>query len=44
MLCIVTVHLNPSLFILKQIAMAGKTSKHIALLGLAANVFLLKAV
>lgn len=44
MLCILTVHLNLSLFILRQIAMAGKVNKRMAWLGLAADVFLLKAV
>lgn len=44
MLCILTVHLNPSLFILRQIAMAREVNKHAVWLALAADVFQLKAV
>lgn len=44
MLCILTVHLNLCLFILRQIATARKVNKHTALLGLATYVFLLEAV
>lgn len=44
MLCILTIHLNLSLFILQQTAMAGKVNKQIAWLGLAANVLSLGAV
>lgn len=43
MLCILTVHLNLSLFILQQTAMARKANKHITWLGFTANVLSLGA-